>query len=340
MNIDHLSQRAARIAAANALLQIGTPLDPLAATRPGDVDFHPVEASARVAARMLGFIESDAEVIGRAWLARAQRTGPQGLQSPSLREPAETAQEELAWPEHPDDFGLPPWPREGGFAPCPAALGLYVVAPDAQWIARLAQWGVPTVQLRFKPAAGTQAHGEVQAQVRAQVQAAVRAVEGTATHLFINDYWRIALEEGAYGVHLGQEDLSLLSEEDLDRMRQAGLRLGLSTHGYAEMLRAEAVGPSYLAMGAVYPTTLKAMPTAPQGPHRLAAYARLMRDRSVVAIGGIDESRLDEVVRTGVGSVAVVRAVIGAADPEAAARSLMHRMSAFPLAFNSSSPLF
>jgi thiamine-phosphate pyrophosphorylase len=279
---------------------------------------------------MLGFIESDAEVIGRAWLARGQRTRPQGLQSPSLREPAEADQAELAWPDHPDDFGLPAWPRDGSFAPCPAALELYVVAPDAQWIARLAQWGVPTVQLRFKPAEETQEHGEAQAQVRAQVQAAVRAVEGTATRLFINDYWRFAMEEGAYGVHLGQEDMSLLSEEDLDRMRQAGLRLGLSTHGYAEMLRAEAVGPSYLAMGAVYPTTLKAMPTAPQGPHRLAAYARLMRDRSVVAIGGIDESRLDEVVRTGVGSVAVVRAVIGAPDPEAAVRSLMQRVSGHP----------
>ena len=327
MNTDHLSRSAARIAAANALLQIGTPLDPLAATRPGDADLHPVEASARIAARMLGFIESDAEVIGRAWRARAQRIGSEGLQSPSLRDPAEADQAELAWPDHPDDFGLLPWPREGGFAPCPAALGLYVVAPDAQWIARLAQWGVPTVQLRFKPAQGMQAQRKVQDMVRAQVREAVRAVEGTATRLFINDHWRIALEEGAYGVHLGQEDLSLLSEEDLERMRQARLRLGLSTHGYAEMLRAEAVGPSYLAMGAVYPTTLKAMTTAPQGPHRLAAYARLMRARSVVAIGGIDESRLDEVVRTGVGSVAVVRAVIGATDPEAAARSLMQRVS-------------
>ena len=327
MNTDQLSRSAARIAAANAPLQIGTPLPPLAATRPGDVHLHPVEASARIAARMLGFIESDAEVIGRAWRARAQRIGDEGLPGDGLGPSAQDEQAMLAWPDHPDDFGLPPWPREGSFAPCPAALGLYVVAPDAQWIARLAQWGVPTVQLRFKPAQETQAQAEVQAQVRDQIRQAVRAVEGTATRLFINDYWRIALEEGAYGVHLGQEDLSLLSEEDLDRMRRAQVRLGLSTHGYAEMLRAEAVGPSYLAMGAVYPTTLKAMATAPQGPHRLAAYARLMRARSVVAIGGIDESRLDEVVRTGVGSVAVVRAVIGATDPEAAARSLMQRVS-------------
>jgi thiamine-phosphate pyrophosphorylase len=232
--------------------------------------------------------------------------------------------EELTWPDAPDDFGVPPWPRAGAFAACPQVLGLYVVAPDARWIARLAQWGVPTVQLRYKPAEGTE---PVSAELRAQVRAAVRAVEGTATRLFINDHWRIALEEGAYGVHLGQEDLSTLSGEELERIRQAHLRLGLSTHGYAEMLRADAVGPSYLAMGAVYPTTLKAMPTAPQGPHRLAAYVRLMRGRPLVAIGGIDETRLDEVARSGVGSIAVVRAVIGASDPEAAATSWMKRMA-------------
>ena len=56
MNIDHLCLAAARIAAANPLLQIGPALAPLAATRPGDVDLPALEASARVAARMLGFI--------------------------------------------------------------------------------------------------------------------------------------------------------------------------------------------------------------------------------------------------------------------------------------------
>ena len=337
MNIEHLYFAAARIAAANPQLQIGPALAPLAATRTGDVDLPTPEASARIAARMLGFIESDAAVIARAWQARAQRSGRGALTEARIEEGADVDPLDLSWPDDPVDFGIPPWPREDAFAPCPQDLGLYVVAPDAQWIARLAQWGVPTVQLRYKPATGTET---ISREVQAQVREAVRAVEGTATRLFVNDHWRIALEEGAYGVHLGQEDLSTLSGAELERIRQAHLRLGLSTHGYAEMLRADAVGPSYLAMGAVYPTTLKAMPTAPQGPHRLAAYVRLMRGRPLVAIGGIDETRLDEAGRSGVGSVAVVRAVIGAPDPEAAARSLMHRMSAFPLAFNSSSPLF
>ena len=217
--------------------------------------------------------------------------------------------------DDPADFDLGPWPRDGAFAPCPTALGLYVVAPDAAWIARLAQAGVPTLQLRFK--------SDDEAAIGAEVRAAVRAVEGTASHLFINDHWRIAIEAGAYGVHLGQEDLDTLSHDDLDHIRLAGLRLGLSTHGYAEMLRADGVGPSYLAMGAVYPTTLKAMPTAPQGPGRLAAYARLMRGRPLVAIGGIDEARFAEVLPSGVGSIAVVRAVIAATAPEAAARRMM-----------------
>jgi thiamine-phosphate pyrophosphorylase len=99
--------------------------------------------------------------------------------------------------------------------------------------------------------------------------------------------------------------------------------LGLSTHGYAEMLRADAASPSYIAMGAVFATTLKRMATAPQGTGRLAAYARLLRNYPLVAIGGIDETRLPAVLASGVGSVAVVRAITAAASPEAAASDLM-----------------
>ncbi len=175
----------------------------------------------------------------------------------------------------------------------------------------MAQAGVPTVQLRFK--------SEDRQAVAREVEAAVNAVQGTRTLLFINDHWREAIGAGAYGVHLGQEDLD---EADLGAIRQAGLRLGISTHGYAEMMRADAWSPSYIAMGAVFPTTLKRMATAPQGAGRLHAYARLMRDYSTVAIGGIDASRLPEVLASGVGSVAVVRALVAAPDPEAASRLL------------------
>ena len=136
----------------------------------------------------------------------------------------------------------------------------------------------------------------------------------------------LALRHGAYGVHLGQEDLDALTPEELQTLRDSGLRLGVSTHGYAEMVRADAVGPSYIAMGAVFPTTLKKMATAPQGLGRLAAYAKLMKNYPQVAIGGIGQEQFAEVLATGVGSIAVVRALVNADQPEEAAASLMAAM--------------
>ncbi|MGJ7496392.1 thiamine phosphate synthase [Variovorax sp. RT4R15] len=250
----------------------------------------PVYRAARAACLRLGFIGIDAECLAEAWAARSQRLGFDAT----------------AWPDDPADFGLRPWPREGAFAPCPRALGLYAVLPDAAWVGRMARAGVQTLQLRFK--------SDDSAAVGREVRAAVEAVAGTPALLFINDHWQAAIDAGAYGVHLGQEDIDAA---DLDAIRSAGLRLGLSTHGYAEMLRADALSPSYIAMGAVFPTTLKRMATAPQGTARLQAYARLLRDYPLVAIGGIDLAKLPEVLRSGVGSVAVVRALVAAASPEA-----------------------
>lgn len=301
-NAAETAELALAIRDAHLALQIGRqrPLEDCHA--PDDEGLGRVARAAIAAARSLGFIERDAAVVARAWQARADRTGQV---------------DPTVWPDEPADFGLAPWPRAGAFAPCPRALGLYAVLPDASHVAPLAQAGVPTLQLRFKSPDA--------AQVRAQVRQAVAAVRGTDARLFINDHWQEAIEAGAYGVHLGQEDLDTA---DLAAIGAAGLRLGLSTHGYAEMLRADALSPSYIAMGAVYATTLKDMPTAPQGPARLAVYARLLRNHSLVAIGGIDEARLAQVLPSGVGSVAVVRAIVGAPDPAAAARHLMQCMAA------------
>ena len=207
------------------------------------------------------------------------------------------------------------------FAPCPYHLGLYAVLPDAAWVGRMARAGVPTVQLRFK--------SDDAAAIRREVQAAVQAVQGTSALLFINDHWQAAIKAGAYGVHLGQEDLEELGGADLNAIRAAGLRLGLSSHGYAEMLRAAAVKPSYIAMGAVYATTLKRMATPPQGLARLRMYAALLRDTATVAIGGIGAAQLPEVLACGVGSVAVVRALVAADQPEAQAAALQEVVKPF-----------
>ena len=115
-------------------------------------------------------------------------------------------------------------------------------------------------------------------------------------------------------------------DPQVQELRQSGLRLGVSTHGYAEMLRADAVQPSYIALGAVFPTTLKRMATVPQGMARLAAYVALLRDYPTVAIGGIGQEQFAGVLATGVGSIAVVRALVNAPDPKAAAVQLLQAM--------------
>jgi len=297
----------ARFGAAPATTPAATPAaaqattSAVAAAAPTFTSDDAVYRAAKEACLRLGFVEADAQCLAEAWQRRSARLGFNATD----------------WPDEPAEFGMRPWPRPEAFAACPRALGLYAVLPDAAWVGRMARAGVPTVQLRFK--------SEDPAAIAREVRAAISAVAGTQTLLFINDHWRLALEAGAYGVHLGQEDLA---GADLDAIRAAGVRLGVSTHGYAELVRADALSPSYVAMGAVFPTTLKRMVTAPLGTSRLAAYARVLRDYPLVAIGGIDLGRLPEVLESGVGSVAVVRALVDAQNPEAAVAQLMEALRA------------
>jgi len=137
--------------------------------------------------------------------------------------------------------------------------------------------------------------------------------------VYINDYWQLAIKHGAYGVHLGQEDLQTAN---LIAIKEAGLRLGVSTHGFYEMLRAHNYRPSYMAFGAIYPTTTKDMTGQIQGLEKLEKFVPLMADYPTVAIGGIDISRAEQVASTGVGSVAVVRAITEAEDYQAAIAKL------------------
>jgi len=261
------------------------------------------ELAGALAAINMGFIESDAKVIGRAWSRMAQGDG--GFNA-------------LKWPNRPEHFDLLPWTRNmnpNAFAECPKRLGLYGVMPDADWVKRMVDAELPTVQLRFK--------SEDKYKIRKQIREAVEATKDSKTLLFINDYWEQAIDAGAYGVHLGQEDMATAN---LDEIRTAGLRLGLSTHGYAEMIYADRFCPSYIAMGAVFPTNLKKMATAPQGLGRLYQYAKLMSHYPLVAIGGIDQDSIRAVSKSGVGSVAVVRAITQAKDPKAAVKHLQELM--------------
>ena len=199
------------------------------------------------------------------------------------------------------------------FAPLIAPVGFYPVVPTADWIERLLGWGVRTIQLRIK--AVDHSPADIALQVRSAVEAG-RAVTGA--QVFINDHWQLALAAGAYGVHLGQEDLDTA---DIAALRSAGVRLGLSTHTPAELARAKAVQPSYLAIGPIYPTTLKVMPYEAVGLERLRLWAPQAAPFPVVAIGGVSLERMTGVLACLSGEkdgVAVVSAVTLAADPKQA----------------------
>lgn len=198
------------------------------------------------------------------------------------------------------------------FPPVPLRLGLYPVVDSVEWIERLLKTGVKTIQLRIKD--------QCDEEVESDVIAAIKLGRRYDARLFINDYWQLAIKHQAYGVHLGQEDLETT---DLDAIREAGLRLGVSTHDDMEIDVALAARPSYIALGHVFPTQTKQMPSAPQGLAQLARHITRLKDYPTVAIGGISLARAPAVLETGVGSIAVVSAITQAADWQAATEQLL-----------------
>jgi thiamine-phosphate pyrophosphorylase len=136
----------------------------------------------------------------------------------------------------------------------------------------------------------------------------------------VNDSARLAVEAGADGVHVGQDDLSVAEARRIvgpDRI------VGLSTHS-AEQIEV-ARGVDYIAVGPVFATPTK--------PGRLPVGLELVRTAASVAtvpwfaIGGIDEGNVDDVRAAGATRIAVVRAIADAPDAESAARVLRDRIS-------------
>lgn len=199
------------------------------------------------------------------------------------------------------------------FADCGGPLGLYPVVDTADWIERLLPLGVTTIQLRNKTL-----QGDALAQ---EVARAVQLTRQFGARLFINDHWQLAIRHGAYGVHLGQEDLD---QADPQAIHDAGLRLGVSTHSWAEIARAHALRPSYIAIGPIFPTTTKVMKFSERGVERLQQWVDLLKpDYTLTAIGGINRERAPRVLATGVESCALVTAITLAGDYRAETAALM-----------------
>jgi thiamine-phosphate pyrophosphorylase len=186
----------------------------------------------------------------------------------------------------------------------------YPVVDSVAWVARLALLGVGTIQLRAK--------NLNDAEALQMVSDALEAIKGTDARLVVNDYWRAAIVAGAQHLHLGQEDLA---DADLGAIREAKLTLGISTHDDEELATALRAKPDYVALGPIFPTTLKSMRFAPQGIPKITEWKKRVGDIPLVAIGGIKLEHAPEIFAAGADSIAVVSDVTQNPDPDARVRA-------------------
>lgn len=195
------------------------------------------------------------------------------------------------------------------FIPC-HHLGLYPIVDSFAWVELLLQLGVKTIQLRIKEKTMT---------LEEDICQSIALAKKYGATLFINDHWELALKFHADAVHLGQSDLDTA---DIEAIRKQGLLLGISTHCYYEVARAHSIGPSYVAIGPIYPTTSKEMPFSAQGIACLQRWRRTL-NYPLVAIGGINAERMPNIVATGVDGVALISAITHAEDPHAVTQHLL-----------------
>lgn len=185
----------------------------------------------------------------------------------------------------------------------------YPIFDNAEWLARTLPLGVTLVQLRIKECSGPA--------LRKEIRRARDLCAACGAQLIVNDHWELAIDEGCDFVHLGQEDLD---GADLKALRRSGLKLGVSTHDHAELKRALAVRPDYVALGPIYPTILKEMKWQAQGLQRISEWKHRIGDLPLVAIGGLTIARAQGVLDAGADVVAVVTDIVRNPEPEAQVR--------------------
>jgi hydroxymethylpyrimidine kinase/phosphomethylpyrimidine kinase/thiamine-phosphate diphosphorylase len=255
-----------------------------------------VFSSAVAACMALGYTLPDAVILAKAYInqgmhraiALGHGKGPLRLNGwpvdpenlPWLTEHADQGESRMAFPDCGNE-----------------ELGLYPLVDSLDWLKKLLPMGIQTIQLRIKD-------GDT-ATVESVIDEAVQLARKYQARLFINDYWKLAIKTGAYGVHLGQEDLVTA---DLTAIQEAGLRLGTSVHSYRELAGVAAFLPSYIAIGTVYPTPSKpglAQPLGVEGFRRLCRLSPV----PVVAIGGIHLDNAEPVLAAGANGIAVISAI-------------------------------
>ncbi len=181
----------------------------------------------------------------------------------------------------------------------------YLIVDSADWIEKLIPLGVKLVQLRMKNVPLEVLHQHIQ---RAKL-----VCKQFHCQLIINDYWKAAIEEKCDFIHLGQEDLV---DANVEKIKKAGLKLGVSTHDASELNKALEAKPDYVALGPVYQTILKKMKWQPQGLEKVTRWKKLVGDLPLVAIGGLNPERAKAVLEAGADSAAVVTDIALNENPE------------------------
>ena len=170
-------------------------------------------------------------------------------------------------------------------------LGIYPVVDRAYKLKPLYEVGITTAQLRTKDAFFGKA-------LEDEVIEAITISEAFNARFFLNDFWELGIKHGAYGIHLGQEDIQ---EADVEAIHNAGIRLGISSHTPKEIEFALSFSPSYLAIGPIYEPISKKLVYNTVGTEGLKRWAKKV-DYPIVAIGGITIDNIHEVVETRVAS--------------------------------------
>ncbi|MEE8619908.1 MAG: thiamine phosphate synthase [Dehalococcoidia bacterium] len=143
----------------------------------------------------------------------------------------------------------------------------------------------------------------------------------TGTQFIINDYLDLAMAVNADGLHVGQEDLPLSvirRELPIDKI------VGCSVRTLSQAKKAQAEGADYIAVGSMFPTTTKREATV-VGVDMLKELKRTV-STPVVAIGGINQNNVDEVVAAGADAIAVISAVLGGEDVKGAVQKLVTKI--------------
>ena len=189
--------------------------------------------------------------------------------------------------------------------------------PLAEVVRRALEGGVRAVQLREKDLSGASLY---------RLAAELRCVTSDfGARLIINDRPDIALAVGADGVHIGVSSLPVAA---VRRLLGEGKYIGYSAHGIDEALRAQTDGADFVTFGPLYPTPSKAAYGEPCGVKKMAEAASAL-DIPVIALGGISPANITEALSANVHGVAVISAVLAAADPRVAASSLLKKIEEY-----------